>query len=86
MMNIRPPPGRRAAQVAISLEKRGGTWLAIGRKMDARSKARFSSRRPHDPRADAAKRTRKIIASGSDTVFLNSEAAPARRRRRRFTV
>ena len=54
--------------------------------MDARAKARFSSRRPHDLDADAAKQTRKIIASGSDTAFLNSEAAPARRRRRRFTV
>jgi len=69
MMNIRSPPGRRVAHDAISLEKRGGTWLAIGRKMDARAKARFSSRRPHDLDADAAKQTRKIIASGSDTAF-----------------
>ncbi len=64
VVDIRPPPGRGGAHGAISLEKRGGTWLAIGRKMDARSSARFSSRRVHGlPPAGAVGRIRKIIAS-----------------------
>jgi len=86
-MNIRPPPWRCGAHDAISLEKRAGTWLAISRKTDARSNARFSSRRPHGAfRAAAPERTRKIIASGSDTSIPDSEAAPASSQWRRFTV